>query len=120
MEEDADLRLVWLRRLRVPFASLADLSTANDAVVQEMLPRHQSYGLVVDMRRALSRNDAAFEAGMQRLRSSVEARFARTAVLLATQVGMLQVNRLSRQDGATTLATTDEAAAVRFARGEPD
>jgi hypothetical protein len=109
---------VWLVRRPVAFASLMEISSANAAVVRKILPQHRSAGVVVDMRQAPSRNDTGFEQAMQGLRAQVEARFARTVVLLATRVGILQVNRITRADGAASIATTDEAAALRFARGE--
>jgi hypothetical protein len=118
MEEDSVHRVVWLHRLPVPFTSIGEITAANAAVIQQILPRHRTAGVVVDMRAAPPRNDPAFEAAMRGLRSNVETRFARTAVLLATQVGMLQVNRITREDGATSFATTNEQAAFRFARGE--
>jgi hypothetical protein len=118
MAEDVDQRVVWLVRRAVAFASLAEITSANAAVVRKILPQHRSAGVLVDMRQAPSRNDTGFEQAMQGLRTQVEARFARTAVLLATQVGLLQVNRITRADHATTFATTDEAAALRFARGD--
>lgn len=118
MESDASIHVIWLRRSPVPFASLVELTTSNEAVVDKFIESYESWGVVVDMRQAPSRNDPAFEAAMRGLRSAIEARFARTVVLLATRVGMLQVNRLTREDGAKSLATTDEGAALRFARGE--
>jgi hypothetical protein len=118
MEEDSAHRVVWLRRLPVPFTSIGEITAANHAVIQRILPRHRTAGVVVDMRAAPPRNDPAFESAMRGLRSNVETRFARTAVLLATQVGMLQVNRITREDGATSFATTSEQAAFRFAQGE--
>lgn len=118
MEDVADARVVWLSRRPLAFASLTEIANANSAVVRQIRPQHASCGVVVDMRQAPPRNDAGFEQAMLRLRTEIEARFARTAVLLATQVGVLQVNRITRADGTTSFATTDEAEALRFARGE--
>jgi hypothetical protein len=118
MEDDGDQRVVWLVRRPVPFVSLLEVTNANAEVARKILPQHGKVGVIVDMRQAPPRNDAGFEQAMQGLRAEVEARFARTAVLLATRVGVLQVNRITRTDGATSFATTDEAAALRFARGE--
>jgi hypothetical protein len=119
VEEDASRRVVWLRRTGLTFASIREVTIANDRIIQKLVAQHRHWGVVVDMRAAPSRNDPAFEAAMYGLRAAVEARFARTAVLLGTAVGMLQVNRLTRADGATSFATRDEAAALRFACGEP-
>jgi hypothetical protein len=120
MEDDASRRVVWLRRTGLSFGSVLEVVAANDQIILKLAPHHRHWGVVVDMRHAPSRNDPAFEAAMHGLRAAVEARFARTAVLLGTAVGMLQVNRLTRADGATSFATRDEAAALRFARGEPE
>ncbi|MEO8180909.1 MAG: cytochrome b5 domain-containing protein [Deltaproteobacteria bacterium] len=119
MEEDRQHRVVFLRRMALPFGSLEELSTANQQVVGHIRPEHQEWGIVVDMRQAPPRNDPSFESAMRALRDAVEVRFARTAVLLETAVGLLQVTRLTREDGATTFATQSEAAALRFARGQP-
>ena len=119
MEEDPMQRVVLLRRMGLPFGSLDELSAANQQVVQLIRPEHRAWGIVVDMRQAPPRNDPSFESAMRGLRDAVELRFARTAVLLGTAVGLLQVTRLTREDGATSLATQSEAEALRFARGQP-
>ncbi|WP_437967323.1 hypothetical protein WMF04_48570 [Sorangium sp. So ce260] len=118
MEEDGDGRVVWLVRRPVPFASIAELTSANAVVLRLIAPRHRSTGIVVDMRQASSRNDAAFEKAMHGMRAQIASSFARTAVLIATQAGLLQVCRLTREDGATSFATTSEAEALHFARGD--
>lgn len=119
MEEEREGRLVWLRRMAMPFGSVEEIINANQQVLSRIRPEHREWGVVVDMRHAPPRNDPAFEAAMRGLRDAVEVRFARTAVLLETAVGLLQVTRLTREDGAATFATQSEAAAVRFARGQP-
>jgi hypothetical protein len=119
MEEDVAQRVVLLRRMALPFSSLDELSNANQEVVRLIRPEHRAWGIVVDMRQAPARNDPSFESAMRGLRDAVELRFARTAVLLGTAVGLLQVTRLTREDGATSLATQSEAEALRFARGQP-
>ncbi|WP_437876443.1 hypothetical protein [Sorangium sp. So ce513] len=118
MEEDGDGRVVRLVRQPVPFASIEELASANAAVLRLLASRHRSAGIVVDMRQASARNDAAFEEAMRGMRAQITSSFARTAVLVETQAGLLQVNRLTRQDGATSFATTIEAEALHFARGE--
>lgn len=119
MEEDRKHRVIALRRTSTPFTSVDEITSANSEVVSRIRAEHRRWGVVVDMRRAPRRNDPAFEAAMRGLREAVETRFARTAVLLETAVGLLQVKRLTREDAADTFATQDEAAAFRFARGEP-
>jgi hypothetical protein len=118
LEEDPGDRVVALRRTSTPFASVDEIGSANRDIVARIRAEHRRWGVVVDMRRAPRRNDPAFEAAMRGLREAVEASFARTAVLLQTAVGVLQVTRLTREDGTGTFATQDEPAAFRFARGE--
>lgn len=119
MEADPDDRVVWLSRLPAPFASLAEIARANDAVIRRLDAAYASWGLIVDLRRAPPRNDPEFENAMRGLRAAVAASFARTALLLATQAGVLQVSRITREDGSASFATTTEAAALEFARGAP-
>lgn len=117
MEAEPDERVVWLRRSPLAFASVAEVSDANVEVIEQITSEHASFGLVVDMRRAPARNDPEFEQAMRALREAVEARFQRTALLLATQAGVLQVQRLTREDGSSTFATMSESAAHAFATG---
>lgn len=118
MRVDADRELVWLTRTEAPVGSIDELRAANQDVILAMRPQHLRWGLVVDMRRAPARNDPEFEAAMRPLREAVERRYARTALLLASAAGVLQVQRLARQEGAGTFVTTDEREAVRFALDE--
>lgn len=119
MDEDRDHRVVWLHRTAQPFASLDEVTVANEQVVQKLEPRYRLWGVVVDMAHAPARNDPAFESAMRGLRAAINASFARTAVLLGTQVGVLQVKRIAREDSAKSFATVSRDAALRFARGLP-
>lgn len=116
VDEDRAAQVVWLRRTARVFVTLDELLRENQQVVARLGKHHHSWGLVVDMRHAPSRNDPAFEEAMRGLRTAVEARFARTAVLLGTAAGVLQVNRITRTDGTQSLATQSEQAAFDFAR----
>ena len=118
MEEDRQDRVIVLCRTAVPFGSVEDITHANKQVVSRIRREHESWGVVVDMRVAPKRNDAAFENAMRGLRDAVEARFAQTAVLLETAIGILQVTRITREDGTGAFATQDEKAALRYARGD--
>jgi sulfite reductase (NADPH) flavoprotein alpha-component len=75
--------------------------------------------VVVDMRHAPRRNDAEFENAMRHLRDRIGKSFARVALVLESAAGVLQVNRIARDEGASdkTFATLSEPAATRFARG---
>jgi sulfite reductase alpha subunit-like flavoprotein/predicted heme/steroid binding protein len=114
-EEHPDKRIFYLRRTPVAATSLEDLVTSNERVIDFLRRHDDNKGLVVDMREAPQRNDAEFESGMAHLRMTVSMTFARVAVLLETATGLLQVNRIGRNDGSEIFATTNEYAAVKFA-----
>jgi hypothetical protein len=78
---------------------------------------HRCFGLVVDVRRAPLRNDGAFEDAMARLRAGLTRHFRRTAVLLESNTGELQVSRLERDERGHALATRSESSAYKFALG---
>lgn len=73
-------------------------------------------GLLVDVRDAIGRNEAAFEAALARARKRNDAGFLRIAVLLRSQAGMLQMMRLSEEDGTVRLITMNEPIAVDYLR----
>jgi sulfite reductase (NADPH) flavoprotein alpha-component len=70
---------------------------------------------VVDMRQAPTRNDPEFEDAMSKLRKEIFSHYARVAVLVSSEIGVLQVNRIGRNEGARTYATQSEDEAIRFA-----
>jgi hypothetical protein len=69
------------------------------------------------MREAPQRNDLEFENAMLNIRYVLAHTFARLTVLLETTTGLLQVNRIGRNDGIASeiFATTNEYAALKFA-----
>lgn len=118
VEEYTKDRVVVLRRTAVPFDSLDLLIRENAAVISQIRPEHGRFGVVVDMRQAPARNDPEFEHAMRTLRETVTERFARLAILIESDAGVLQVNRLGRGDGQRGFATMSESAAMEFARGD--
>ena len=106
-----------LRRTAKRADDLDALRAANAEVTSYFEPHHQSWGLVVDMRAASARNDDAFEAAMQPLRTRVSRHFARVVLLLSSAVGVLQVERLRATDASTWRATRSESEAITWARG---
>lgn len=73
-------------------------------------------GLLVDVRNAIGRNEPAFDEALRRARARNDAGFARIAVLLRSQAGMLQLMRLSEEDGTVRLITMSEEAALAYLR----
>jgi len=117
MEEDSSSKLVFLKRTSTKILDINLLKQQNSTVISQIRTFHKSFGIVVDMREAPMRNDAEFESAMETLRNAIRSGYARTAVLISTGVGVLQINRLTREDGSQTFATRSEVDAVEFARG---
>jgi hypothetical protein len=95
------------------FSSLAELSRAWDDL-NRALDRigRSGRGLLMDVRLASGRNDAAFEQALVRHRQEGRRGFARVAVLVSTPAGMLQVQRFAAQDGARTRVFLDAPQAI--------
>jgi sulfite reductase (NADPH) flavoprotein alpha-component len=117
LEENPSRKLVVLQRTPLALASLADLQHENEQLLSCLSSHHREYGLVVDTRAAPLRNDPEFEGAMARLRNVLTGHFKRTAVLLESKLGELQVTRLERDERRPTLATRSESAALKFAAG---
>ena len=117
MEENAERGYVVLARSAEPIKSIEEFISLNDQIIAKMRADHKDYGIVVDMRQAPPRNDPDFENAMHRLRLECSNLFSRVAVLLESSMGVLQVNRLARNENAETLATTSESSAIYFAKG---
>lgn len=115
MEEMASRKVVLLKRHAVAVDSIEELIRQNHKIIALMRPEHADYGIIVDMRQAPSRNDPEFEDAMSQMRSEIFRHYARVAVLVTSAVGVLQVNRMARDEGADTFATQSEVAAFRYA-----
>jgi hypothetical protein len=64
----------------------------------ELIPTGRA-ALLIDSRKAPPRNDPEFERAMAPLRQDIFRIFARSAVLVQTAVGLLQVTRHAKIDG---------------------
>ncbi|MDB4989643.1 MAG: Sulfite reductase flavoprotein alpha-component [Myxococcaceae bacterium] len=117
LEDDPDQRTAVLRRTPIAAGSLLELSQENEHVLRCLQPVHKQYGLVVDTRQARMRNDRGFEDAMAKLRRELTSHFERTAVLLESSVGELQVTRLERDERRDVIATRSESTAFKFAQG---
>lgn len=118
VEEHVGDRVMIFRRTSIPFESLDILVRENTEVLTKIREEHATFGIVVDMRQAPPRNDPGFEGAMRTLRETLTQRFARLAVLVESSAGVLQVNRLGRDQNARHFATMSEVAAIKFAKGE--
>ncbi|MEM6955042.1 MAG: hypothetical protein AAF645_05110 [Myxococcota bacterium] len=109
---------VVLERTSMPL-NLSDDLVAAHAPMLRVLNRYRAGGLVVDLRRAAPRLEPNLQRDMAGIRQAMIAGQARTAVLVATQVGKLEVQRHHRDDGTppSVRVFTDEADARAHAQG---
>ena len=68
----------------------------------------------MDSRAAPIRNDDGFEEILSRARARIVARFRCTAVLVASDLGKLQVARYGREDARSPPVFRDEAEALAY------
>jgi hypothetical protein len=111
-------RIVCCRRTADPYTSAEDairaFEGARDAIAGIDRTR---YGLIVDLREALGRNDAAFESEVvPRLRAML-AGFRARATIVRTVTGKLQIQRIDREQGRPASAVfLSEQEAIAYLR----
>ncbi len=107
--------LVRYTRSREPFASVADTSASHEKMGSALPPfLPTGLKLLIDVRDAPPRNDAAFETVVTRLLEAFIKRFSAHAFLVRSAVGRLQTQRLARQRGNEhPLVFDDEEDALR-------
>jgi phage tail sheath gpL-like len=106
-----------LRRARTErgFESEDEIEAAYGAAVASIASiDHARYVLLVDVRLAPPRNDAAYEAIIERLSPQLFDGFRRVALLARTEVGRLQIGRLVSSVHPNARGFTDEAAALAY------
>jgi hypothetical protein len=92
-------RLVCLQRTALAYSSLDALSVACTQMCEWLDPFDRPrLALRCDLRQAPGRNDPAFEQAMAPFRLRMQQGFARVAILVATPVGRLQVQRHAVSD----------------------
>jgi hypothetical protein len=99
--EDTERSFVRITRTTAPFDSLAELEAAGMHLEQALNDaRRRCTGVLVDLREGPLRNDPEFEKAMGKLRLAIYRGFKRSAVIVRTAVGKLQVARHAREDQA--------------------
>jgi hypothetical protein len=93
-------------------SELAPSFIAIDAQLAELDPGATS--LLVDLRAIAGRNDVEFEQALAPLRRRLLRRFARTAIIVRSEIGRLQLRRHLAADGIVAQVFADEAQAMRW------
>ena len=91
--------IVLLVRSDVPYPAIADLKACFDDIDKalESIDRSKSV-LVFDVRKGPLRNDPLFESVSNDRRRRVQSGFARRCVLVASKIGVIQIERHAALD----------------------
>jgi hypothetical protein len=117
---DDAARIVRFERTAAPFASLEVAERVFEHLLRLVKGTDlQGYALLVDSRNGPGRNDDAFERLLARYRDALFAPFTRCAMLLRTQAGIMQSNRLAREHAVKVEVFQDEGLAVQYLREGP-
>lgn len=106
---------VIIRRTEHRHQHLSEVGTAFASIYDQLAGVDLSeVPLVVDLRLVVGRNDDSFEAEVAPHRRRLIASFARTAILVRTTVGALQVKRMFAAEGIEVDVFTSEPDCVRW------
>lgn len=115
LEIDHERRLVRQTRSAQVYEDIALMEQSFEAMNAQLFGLDRgAYGLLQDVRAVRGRNDPRFEDAIKRARTRMTAGFRRVAVLVATQVGLMQVQRLELSSPSPAHAFVDEAEALRW------
>jgi hypothetical protein len=112
---DERLRIVHTVRSDKPFGAIEELDGifARLGSALDTVDRSR-YGHLADIRAAPGRNDAEFEATMDRLRPRWIGGFRKIGVLVRSTVGQMQIQRHARRDGLKRLISQDEDELLKY------
>ena len=107
--------LVTLRRTDAPIDA-ADTFESELLKVDRAMARldQGAHVLLLDLRLGPMRSDPVFDAVLVRRTPQVVRKFRRVATLVRTAVGVLQLNRQTREMGGRAGVFQDEAAALAY------
>jgi hypothetical protein len=104
-----------VRRTTRRYADISEIGPSFAAVDEQLRALEPgASSLVVDLRAIVGRNDSAFETALAPLRRDLLRRFERTAVLVRTTIGRMQLQRYLASDGIEAVVFSDEAEALAW------
>ena len=120
MTLDAEARLVRWIRTTLPYGTVEQFEDVSRTTVLGLLNVDRpTHSLLVDIRESPMRNDPQFEAVVHRFRRDVHHGFWRSAVLVRSQAGKLQIMRHEHEsplEGVAHATFLDEGKAMEFLR----
>lgn len=109
-----------VRRTARRYLDISELAPSFDALDAQFATMSMSPevgSLLVDLRTIVGRNDAEFETALAPRRRELLRKFARSALLVRTTIGRLQLERYLAADGITARVFSDEADAMAWFLG---
>ncbi len=115
VEVDADRSLVRVKRSAARFEQLDDVERAFSDVAGSVggLDRTR-HAFLLDLREGPLRNDEAFENAVRKYAGQTTEGWRKSAMLVRSAVGELQLSRQGRESGLAFNVFRDEAEALRF------
>lgn len=104
-----------VRRTTRRYLDLDELAPSFQEVYDKLAVRRPSASsLLVDLRAIVGRNDVSFESALAPLRRELLGKFARSALLVRTSIGRMQLQRYLADDGIDAHVFSDEAEAMQW------
>jgi len=98
IERERDL--VRLTRTEVPYEEMSEIGPSFSSIDRALIEiDRKRFDLLLDLRQGPRRNDIDFETHIDRHRRALLGSFRRTALIVKTAAGLLQVKRHLQQDG---------------------
>lgn len=118
VNRDESARVVRARRTALPFATVADMY-AVEAQFLRAIPVKERFNLsiLVDVRDAPMLSNDGLEVEAAKVIDAMASEFERSALLVRTAVGALQVRRIARTNPFRLELFEDEAAAIAYLTG---
>jgi hypothetical protein len=111
-------RVIRARRTSVPFVSVADMYSVESQFLRA-IPMRERYGMgvLVDVRDAPMLANDGLEIEAAKVIDAMASEFERSALLVRTAVGALQVRRIAKTNPFRLELFEDEAAALAYLTG---
>lgn len=115
VHRDDARRIILVTRTEFHGQAEGVLQSMRAAIDNVGMGHSRGYGLVIDTRKAIGRNEESFEERSSQSRRALQARFPKVAIVVGTVVGQMQAQRMSRDEGdSAPLITTDLDRAVAY------
>ena len=119
LDIDPEKRLVRQTRSSRVYEDIPTMTQSIESILEQLREIDRAeYVLLQDLRAARGRNDREFESVMVQARPRLSQGFRRLAVVVATNIGRLQVQRYFERDTPTACVFLDEKKALRWLLAE--